>query len=119
MSAAAKLDAALKSAGIPIEGISIGRWSDKATWRVDFAVEPTKEQRDAAQAVIDAFNPDAPKNQPEPQDPRSLGDLAVELDALKKENAALRLALIKKGAVSEQEIEAQKPAESRVPVSRA
>jgi hypothetical protein len=54
---AAKLDAALRSV-CPIDGVSIGRKDDKATWRIDFKDEATSEQRTAAQAVLDAFDPD-------------------------------------------------------------
>ncbi len=48
-----KLDAQLKAVA-PIHGVSIGKLDDKATWRVDFKPEATAEQRQAAQAVIDA-----------------------------------------------------------------
>lgn len=40
----------------PIVGVSIGRLSDKASWRMDFAAEATAPQRAAAQAVVDAFD---------------------------------------------------------------
>ena len=39
----------------PIDGLSIGRWEDKATWRIDFASEATEEQREAAQSAMQAF----------------------------------------------------------------
>ena len=45
-------------------------------------------------------------------------DLSAELDALKEENDALRAALVKKGAVSEEDIEAEKTAQRRTPISR-
>lgn len=41
----------------PIEGVSIGDWLDKATWRVDYKLEATQTQREAAQAVIAGFDP--------------------------------------------------------------
>lgn len=41
----------------PIESISYGRKDDKQTWRIDFLPEATDEQRAAAQAVVDAFDP--------------------------------------------------------------
>jgi hypothetical protein len=36
----------------PIDGISIGRWDDKATWRIDFKAEATQEQKDAAALIV-------------------------------------------------------------------
>lgn len=38
-----------------IEGVSVGKFDDKSTWRIDFADSATQAQRDAAQAVIDSF----------------------------------------------------------------
>lgn len=52
---AGRLDAALKAAGVPIIGVSIGDTNDKATWRV----HPPSLQA-AAQPTIDAFNPNDP-----------------------------------------------------------
>lgn len=69
----------------PIHGVSIQSWDDKSTWRVDFKDEATKEQRDAAQAVVDDFDPDDPKHQPEPE-----RDLLAEVDVLKAEVEALK-----------------------------
>lgn len=43
----------------PVHGVSIGRKSDKATWRPDFAEEATLAQRAAAAEVIAAFDIDA------------------------------------------------------------
>lgn len=56
---AAKLDAAVRAV-CPIHGISIGRADDKATWRIDFKEEATTEQRTDAEAVKQAFDPEAP-----------------------------------------------------------
>ncbi len=56
MSAAA-LDAALKAAGVPIDGVSPEMIEGKREWRVDFAVTATDEQRQTAQAIVDAFDP--------------------------------------------------------------
>lgn len=44
----------------PIVGISVGDVQERASWRVDFADDATPEQRAAAAAVIDTFDPDAP-----------------------------------------------------------
>ena len=49
-----KLDQ-LISAVCPIDGISIGRKNDKATWRIDFK-ECTEEQKSAALAVVKAYD---------------------------------------------------------------
>lgn len=51
-----KIDVAI-SAVAPIHGVSIGNVDDKKTWRIDFKDEATPEQRAAAQAVIEAFDP--------------------------------------------------------------
>lgn len=59
MSIADKVEAAIKAV-CPINGVSIGRVNDKSTWRIDFKDEATQEQRQAAQAALDAFNPEAP-----------------------------------------------------------
>ena len=44
----------------PIDGVSIGTWTDKMTWRIDFTPEATTEERAAAQSVVDAFDPTVP-----------------------------------------------------------
>lgn len=54
-SLAGKLHEAL-AAVCPIDGVSIGRKDDKATWRIDFKDEATDAQRAAAQAVKDGFD---------------------------------------------------------------
>lgn len=48
---AARLDAAIKAANVPIAGVSIGDPTNKATWKVS----PSSLQG-AAQPTIDAFN---------------------------------------------------------------
>lgn len=50
-----RLDQALRAAGVPIAGVSIGRRDDITTWRV----QPPHLQAQA-QPVIDAFDPDDP-----------------------------------------------------------
>ena len=55
MDLAKKLDEAIKQV-CPIDGISIGIPSDKQTWKISFKPEATQEEKDAAQAVIDAFD---------------------------------------------------------------
>lgn len=43
----------------PIDGVSIGRRDDKATWRIDFRPAANDQQKAAALAVVEAFDPDA------------------------------------------------------------
>ena len=47
----------LLAQSIPIESISIGRRTDRATWRIDFAPSATDDQRAAAAALMAAFDP--------------------------------------------------------------
>lgn len=47
---AARLDAAIRAAGVPIDGVSIGNEQNRATWRV----VPASLQAQA-QPIIDAF----------------------------------------------------------------
>ena len=51
---AARLDRAIKVAGVPIVGVSIGNVTDKTTW----TVQPESLQN-AAQSIIDGFDPNA------------------------------------------------------------
>lgn len=59
MSLAARLDAAIKAVA-PITGVRIRQTDDRSTWEAQFLPEATQEQRDAAQAVIDGFDPTEP-----------------------------------------------------------
>ena len=43
-----------------IRGVSVGDPSDEATWRIDFDPAATDAQRQAAQAALQAFDPNAP-----------------------------------------------------------
>lgn len=56
---ASRLDAAVRAVA-PITGVFIGNPDDKATWGARFVDGATKEQQDAAIAIIAAFNPDEP-----------------------------------------------------------
>lgn len=42
-------------AACPIVGISVGDWSDKSTWRIDFDDSANAGQKTAAHAIIDKF----------------------------------------------------------------
>lgn len=57
---AASLTRVLQRGGIPILGVSIGRYADRQTWRIDFAPEATAAQRATAQTILEGFDPDAP-----------------------------------------------------------
>lgn len=50
-----KLHAAI-AAVCPIDGVSVGRKADKATWRIDFKAEATDAQKDAARAAMEGFD---------------------------------------------------------------
>lgn len=104
---AATLDKAIRAV-CPIDGVSIGRPADKATWRIHFRPEATPGQRAAAGAVLAAFDP---ASVPPPPEPR---DLVAEIDALKARNAKLEAALAAKGVVAKEEIDAAAPARGDV-----
>lgn len=70
----------------PIEGVSIGRANDKATWRVDFAKDATLSQQKAAQAVIAAFD----VSKPIPVKP-AIDDLVVRIAALEAAAKAAKI----------------------------
>ena len=53
---AAQLDAQIRSAGIPISGVSIGNSANKSTWYVQFLDTATPVQHAQAQAIIDAYD---------------------------------------------------------------
>jgi hypothetical protein len=43
----------------PIDGVAVGIPTDKTTWRIDFQTSATDEQKQAAAAVVAAFDPNA------------------------------------------------------------
>ncbi len=43
----------------PIDGVSVGRFNDKATWRIDFSAGATAPQKAAAAAVVAGFDVNA------------------------------------------------------------
>lgn len=49
----ARLDEAIRAAGVPIDGVS---GSSAETVRVDYSATATTEQRAAGQAIVDAFD---------------------------------------------------------------
>lgn len=83
-----RLDAAIKEV-CPINGVSIGRPDDKATWRIDFAQSATAQQRADAAAVVEAFDPNAePPPETPPPDVKKLADLLVVKNVITTEDAA-------------------------------
>jgi hypothetical protein len=83
----------------PTVRVSIGDIMDKTTWRIDFAPEATARQKTDAQAIVNAFDVNAPENQPQP--PR---DLVTEVDTLQ----ALNRALLAKGTITQDDIDAER-----------
>ena len=55
MTAIVYLDQQVKQACPNAQGVSVGRWNDKTTWRVTPDTIPQAE-KDAARAVFDTFN---------------------------------------------------------------
>lgn len=75
---AARLDQAIQAVA-PIYGVSIGKRDDKTTWHIQFKPEATREQREAARATLQAFDPmaPAPKSQRELKREALLSDQTV------------------------------------------
>lgn len=59
MDTAAILDNALKDAGIPVEGVSIGDPGNRATWKIVFAAAATPAQRTAGANILQSAAVDA------------------------------------------------------------
>ena len=55
MAVIVELDRQLKAVA-PIFGVSIGRFRDKSSWRIDFLPEATAAERTSAQDVLDVFD---------------------------------------------------------------
>ncbi len=71
----------------PIVGVSVGDPSDKATWRIDYGPSATDAQKQAAQAVVAAF--DASKPVAIPPTPRQWLERLSPATQLALETAAL------------------------------
>ena len=78
------LDKALRAAGVPIHGVSIGRPEDKGTWRIEFDGTATSAQRTTAQGILDGFAP--------PSAAQLADDLAQQ-ETTRKELRAIALGL--------------------------
>lgn len=50
-----KLHKAIESAA-PIDGVSIGNFDNKESWRIDFRAEATEQERINAQAIVSNWN---------------------------------------------------------------
>lgn len=97
MTRAAALQRMIEDAiGRTVLGVSIGRWDDRSTWRINLA-DATDAEREAARTVFGSFDPTAV---PEIT-PKSLDDVEAEI-------AALKAALLHKGMVTEAEIDARR-----------
>lgn len=60
MAIAAALDRALRAAGIPIDGVTVGSDLDRATWHAIYQAIATTEQRALGDTLIATFDPTAP-----------------------------------------------------------
>lgn len=56
---ATRLDRALRGAGIPISGVAVGDKDDRATWRVDYLVAATAQQRSDGETLRLTFDPNS------------------------------------------------------------
>lgn len=63
---ATQLDQALRAAGLPLVGVSLGRLADKTTWRVDLEPTATDLQQRQASQLVAAFVPLPPAEDPRP-----------------------------------------------------
>ena len=76
---AAVLEAMMRAVSkvAPIEGISVGRYDDRKTWRIDFKKSATPGEINVGNAVLAAFDVDA------------VPEVKSELEQLKDRVAAL------------------------------
>jgi len=51
------VDRALRDAGIPIDGVSIGSPNDRATWRADYTTAATSAQRTQGDQIVATIDP--------------------------------------------------------------
>jgi hypothetical protein len=83
------IDRALRAAGIPIDGVSIGSESDRATWSVSFAASANAQQRAQAQGLLLTIPIDIAA--------QTLGDqqdAQIDIDALGRVENAIVLTII-------------------------
>lgn len=86
---AAIIDRALRAAGIPIEGVSVGDPAQRATWSVVFAASATAPQRAAAATLLTTVAVDAAAQAGQDQI-----DAQAQIDAIPIQTKAIVLALI-------------------------
>lgn len=86
---AQRLTEHLTAAGIPLDGVGIGRRADRSTWRVDFTSDATDEQRATAAALIATFDPDTQLTQTE----QDKAGITANLTALFTQIAARQTAI--------------------------
>lgn len=51
---------ALKEAGVPVLAVSVGRPTDRSTWRIDYPESASKDERVAGDALLATFDGAAP-----------------------------------------------------------
>jgi hypothetical protein len=54
----------LIASACPIDGVAVGRWDDRNTWRIDYAPDATSEQRAVAAQMLAALDVDEFLNPP-------------------------------------------------------
>jgi hypothetical protein len=54
---AGSLHEKIEAAGIPINGVSVGKSGDKSTWKIDFKAEATAQQKTQTAQIVAAFDP--------------------------------------------------------------
>jgi hypothetical protein len=78
----------------PVVGVSVGNWTDKGTWRIDFDTGATPAQKAAAQAVVDAFDYNAPDDTDEINQ-RVLNAALIEPGSVLRAIAEIQFGMIK------------------------
>lgn len=86
---AANLNRALRTAGIPIVGVSISNVSDRLTWTVQFLPEATAAQRTQAAQIVSTFDPADPTVVADQKDAEAKGSI----DGMRAIKAAMITAL--------------------------
>jgi len=83
------VDSALRTAGIPIVGVSFGDLSNRATWRIDFDPTATPSQKSQGQTIVNTVAVDAAA-----QTAQSQKDAQSRIDGIEIVLKAIVLALI-------------------------
>jgi hypothetical protein len=89
VSTAAIVDHALRAAGIPIVGVSLGDLTDRSTWRVQFDPAATPTQQAQAATILATVAIDAPA-----QTAQARIEAQAQMDAIPIYLRAILLALV-------------------------